>query len=148
MQKALSRAIRLDPFSVQHKLRDGPLAYVTHNFLSRARGIFYIDLGVGDLVLIEEPFGFAAIAAPRSGINQQFHLLIIMLTEVPEKSTVVRTRLVVPLLSGEGLRFSSRFEPQRMLPQNVVIGHRGDVVGDHTGHPLTCDLRLVRGRQL
>src|SRR3984957_3129478 len=137
MQKALPGAVRLDPFSVQHKLRDGPLAYVTHNFLSRARGIFYIDLGVGDLVLIEEPFGFAAIAAPRSGINQQFHLLIIMLTEVPEKSTAVWVRLVAASTPGEGLRFSPRFEPLPMLPQNVVVGHRGDVVGNHTGHPFT-----------
>ena len=89
MQKALPGAVRLDPFPIQHKLRDGPLAYVPHNFLSGARGAFYIDLGVGDLVLIEEPFGFAAIAAPRSGINQHFHPVIIMLREVPEKGTAV-----------------------------------------------------------
>jgi hypothetical protein len=87
MQKALPGTIRLDPFSVQHELRDGPFAYMPHNFLCGPRGVFDVDLGVGNLMPIEEPFGFAAIAAPRSGINQQFHLVIIMLRGRPEKST-------------------------------------------------------------
>ena len=64
MEKALPRAVRLDPFSIEDELRDGPLTNMPDDFLGSARSVLNVDFGVGNLVPFKEPFGFAAIAAP------------------------------------------------------------------------------------
>ena len=60
----MPRTVRLDPFSIENELRDGPLAHMPNHFLGRARSALDVNFGVRDLVLLKEPFGFAAIAAP------------------------------------------------------------------------------------
>jgi hypothetical protein len=85
VEKALPRTVRLDPLSVEDELRDGSLAHVPHNFFGGAGVALNVDLGIGDPVFFEEALGFAAIAAPRSGINQNIHLFIIMPRREPGK---------------------------------------------------------------
>ena len=77
VEKAFAYAVGLDPFSVEDELRDSPFAHMPDNFLCRPGAGFDIDLGIGDLVLFKETFSFAAIAAPRSGIDQNLHPSII-----------------------------------------------------------------------
>ncbi len=77
VQEAAARAVRLDPFAVDYELRDRSLAYVPDQLIRGVGGGFNIDLGIGNLVLFEESFGFAAITAPWSGIDQHMHLFII-----------------------------------------------------------------------
>jgi hypothetical protein len=77
VKKAMACAVRLDPFAVDDELGDGPFAHMSDDFLCRPRAGLDINFGVGDLVLFEEPFGFAAIAAPHSGIHQNLHPSII-----------------------------------------------------------------------
>jgi hypothetical protein len=77
VQEALAWPVGLDPFAIDYELRDGPLAHVPDKLFCGPGGGFDIDLGIGDLVLVEESFGLAAVAAPGSGINQHMHLLII-----------------------------------------------------------------------
>jgi hypothetical protein len=73
VEKAMACAVRLDPFAIEDELRDGPFAHLADNFLCGAGAGFDINFGIGNLVLFEEAFGFAAIAAPRSGIDQNMH---------------------------------------------------------------------------
>jgi hypothetical protein len=77
VEKPFAHAVGLDPFTVEDELRDGPFAYMPDHFLCRPRAGLDINLGVSDLMLFKEPFSFAAIAAPRSGIDQNLHLSII-----------------------------------------------------------------------
>ena len=69
--------VRLDPFAIDDELRDGPFANMLDDFLCRPWAGFYINFCIGNLVLFKEPFSFAAIAAPRSGIHQNMHPFII-----------------------------------------------------------------------
>jgi hypothetical protein len=73
VQKAVAWAVRLDPFAIDDELRNRPFANVLDDFLSRPGGALNIDLGVRNLVLFKESLGLAAIAAPRSGIDQNLH---------------------------------------------------------------------------
>jgi hypothetical protein len=73
VKKAVACAVRLDPFAVKDELGNGPFAYMLDDFLSRPRGSLNINFRVSDLVLFKEPFGLAAIPAPRSGIHQNMH---------------------------------------------------------------------------
>ena len=82
MQKALAGTVGLDPLAVEDELRNGSLAYLADDLLGGAWNTFNIDLGVGNLVFLKETFGFAAIAAPGSGIDQQMHPLIISIAVV------------------------------------------------------------------
>lgn len=77
MEKSAAWTVRLYPFAIDDELRNGPLAYLSDNFLRGAGVGLDINLGIGNLVLFKEPFSFAAIAAPRSGIHQNMHLSII-----------------------------------------------------------------------
>src|SRR3954465_13951900 len=71
--EALAWRVGLDPFAVDHELRDGTLARVLHHFVRGAGRALDVDLFVGDLVLVEEALGFAAIRAPGACVNGQFH---------------------------------------------------------------------------
>ena len=66
MEKSLARPVRLNPFAFDHELGDGPLTHIADNFVRSARDALDVDLGVRDLMFLEEAFGFAAIAAPGS----------------------------------------------------------------------------------
>jgi hypothetical protein len=89
----LAWTVRLDPFAIQDELRDGTLAHVADKLLSGARAVLDIDLGISDLVFFEEFFGFAAIAAPRSGVKQKSHdpsyCLVLELEEMPSLCSAV-----------------------------------------------------------
>src|SRR5437870_3191056 len=71
--KALAWGIGLDPFSIDDKLRDGAPAGVLYHLFGRGGIVFDVNLFVGDLVLVQEALGFAAVRAPGSRINGQFH---------------------------------------------------------------------------
>ena len=72
-QETLARSIRLHPLSIDHKLGDCPLTDVLYDFIGGARRLLYVNLGVRDIVLLQEAFSSAAIAAPRGGVDDQFH---------------------------------------------------------------------------
>jgi hypothetical protein len=73
VQESLSGAVGLHPFSVYYELRDGALAGVLDDFFGCARGGFYVDLAVGDIVLGQEALGFSTVATPGGRVNNQFH---------------------------------------------------------------------------
>ena len=65
--------VGLDPFSIEDELWDGALADVGDDLCGGAWSIFDVDLCEGEIVLGEEALGFAAVAAPRGGIEEKFH---------------------------------------------------------------------------
>ena len=73
MKEAAAWSIRLNPLAVQDELRDGALAGVLDDFVRSAGDRLNVDFGVGNFVLGEKAFGFAAIAAPGSGVDEEFH---------------------------------------------------------------------------
>ena len=64
MKKALSWFVRLDPLSIEDKLRDRALPGVSNNLVGGTGRFFDIDLGVGNCMLVEKTLRLAAIAAP------------------------------------------------------------------------------------
>jgi|GEM_PF-6820020 len=64
VKEALTRLVRLNPFAVEHELRNRALAGVRDKLLGRARRLLNVDLGEGNRVLGEEALGFAAVTAP------------------------------------------------------------------------------------
>src|SRR5579859_586882 len=86
--EALPGDVGLNPFAVQHKLRNGALAGIFHHFLGSALDFFDIDFPVGDLMLAQPAFGFMAVTTPGRGINNKFHSLFII--------TSPKRRLEVP----------------------------------------------------
>jgi hypothetical protein len=87
VEKAPVWTVRLDPFAVYDKLRDGSLTHVSDNLLRSARGVLDVDFGIGNPVFFKKAFGFAAVAAPRGGIDQHMHLFIIPVAGVYEGET-------------------------------------------------------------
>ena len=64
VQESAARAIGLNPLAIHDELWDGSLAYVTSQLVGSSWSIFDVDFCISDPVLFQEPFGFAAIAAP------------------------------------------------------------------------------------
>ena len=64
-------------WGVRGAVRDGDVDGHAECFRRGVGGGFNIDLGIGNLVFLEETFGFAAITAPWSGIDQHMHFVII-----------------------------------------------------------------------
>ena len=64
VQEALAWTIGLNPFAIDHELRDGSFAYVLDDLFRGSWGGLDIDLGVRDLVFIEESFSLTTVAAP------------------------------------------------------------------------------------
>ena len=56
--------VGLDPGSVDDELGNGALAHVSHYFIGGSGDGFDVDLFEGDVVLGEESFCLAAVAAP------------------------------------------------------------------------------------
>jgi hypothetical protein len=73
VQKALSGAVRLNPLPIDDKLWNRPLTNVANHFVGRLRVGLDIDLSVGNAVLFQKSLSLAAIAAPRSGVDQNVH---------------------------------------------------------------------------
>jgi len=85
MKEALSRFVRLDPLSIEDKLRDCTLTRIGDYLLCGAGCFFDIDFGVGNCMLVEEALRLAAIAAPVGGIDKKFHVLIVADSRRPGK---------------------------------------------------------------
>ena len=64
MQKAVARAVGLNPFAVEDELRDGALAGVGDDLVGCAGSALDIDLSEGDGVAGEKALRLAAVAAP------------------------------------------------------------------------------------
>jgi hypothetical protein len=64
VQETMAWTIGLNPFAIDYELRDGTLAHVPDQLFCGSGSGFDIDLAIRDLVLVEESFGLAAIAAP------------------------------------------------------------------------------------
>lgn len=75
VEKSAAWAVGLNPFAVDNKLRDGPLASVLYDFIHRARGGLNVYLGIRDVVLGQKALGFAAIGAPLGRVNGEVHRL-------------------------------------------------------------------------
>src|SRR5258707_1663886 len=73
VEEALPGPVGLHPFSINRKLRDGPLAGTPDHFLRRSRGGFNVDLFVRNVVLSQKALGLATVRAPKCGINNKFH---------------------------------------------------------------------------
>ena len=77
IEKTQAGAVGLHPLAVDDELGDGALADVPNQLGSGSGCSFDVDLGVGEAVSVEEALRLAAIAAPRSGIEDDLHLFII-----------------------------------------------------------------------
>jgi hypothetical protein len=64
IQEAFAGAVGLDPFAVNHELRDGALTRLLDHFIGGSGRAFDIDFLERDTVLLQEAFGFAALRAP------------------------------------------------------------------------------------
>lgn len=80
-QKASAWTVGLHPFAVDHELRNRALADVPDKLLGGARRRLDINFGIGDLMLLEESFGLAAIPAPRCGVELHIHPSMIPMLE-------------------------------------------------------------------
>src|SRR5947209_20588867 len=79
VQEPFSRTVGLEPFAVDDKLRDGALAGAADDFLGGAGSGFDVDLLVGDLMLVEETLGDAAVGAPEGRVEGDLHAWVLML---------------------------------------------------------------------
>src|SRR3954462_11184877 len=73
IQKAKAGPVGLHPGAVNDELRDGPLAHMAQYLIGRAGHLLDINLGIGDLMLLEKALCFAAVPAPDSGIDSNMH---------------------------------------------------------------------------
>ena len=73
IQEAFAGTIRLYPFSVDDKLGDGAFAGALNYFFGGSGRSFDIDFLESDPVLLQKSFRFAAVGAPKAGIDSYFH---------------------------------------------------------------------------
>jgi hypothetical protein len=73
VQEAFAGAVGLDPIAVDDELRDGPPAGVGNDFGGGAWIFLDVNFFEWNMVEFEESLGLAAVGAPESGINRQFH---------------------------------------------------------------------------
>src|ERR1700761_9322960 len=77
VEEALAGFVGLDPLAVEDELGDGALPYVGLYGVGGSGGVLDVDLFVGDVVLVEEALGFAAVAAPGGRVDGQIHGFIL-----------------------------------------------------------------------
>jgi hypothetical protein len=73
VEKTFSVAVGLEPFAVYDKLGNGALSGAADDFLRGAGSGFDVDLLIGDLVLVEEALGDAAVGAPKGRVQGDLH---------------------------------------------------------------------------
>jgi hypothetical protein len=76
VKKPFSYTVGLDPFAVDHKLGDGALAGMFHDFVRRARGALDVNFVERKIVFFQEALGLAAVGTPWGRVNSDFHRLI------------------------------------------------------------------------
>jgi hypothetical protein len=64
VEEAFALPVRLEPFAVDYELGDSALAGLFDHFIGGAGSGFDIDVLEGDVVALQEAFGFAAFGAP------------------------------------------------------------------------------------
>jgi hypothetical protein len=79
VEKTFTGAVGLEPFAVDDELWDGALAGAADDFLGGAGSGFDVDLLVGDLMLVEETLGDAAVGAPEGRVEGDLHAWVLML---------------------------------------------------------------------
>jgi hypothetical protein len=75
VEETLAGAVRLNPFAINHKLRDGALAGAGDDFFGSAGGGLDVDFMEGDAVVFQKALGHAALGAPESGVDSEFHVV-------------------------------------------------------------------------
>jgi predicted cupin superfamily sugar epimerase len=73
VKDAAARFVGLKPLAIEHKLRNRPLADMAQHLGRGSRIGLNVDFGIGDAVSVEIALGFAAIAAPWSGVHEYLH---------------------------------------------------------------------------
>ena len=84
VKESFARRVGLYPFSIDHKLRDGTFSGALDDLFCGSRSGFDIDIGIGQLMLVEKALGYTAVGTPRSGVDGQLH--------VPDRCGVVHSR--------------------------------------------------------
>ena len=69
VEEALAWAVRLNPFAINHELRNGPFASTLDDLFGGAGGGFDVDFPECQVVALEEALGFAAVGAPEGRIE-------------------------------------------------------------------------------
>jgi hypothetical protein len=75
IEKTVPWAIRLDPLSINDKLRNGAFAGALDHLVGGAGGGFNVDVFVRNVVLGEKTLCLPAIRTPGRGINDDVHEL-------------------------------------------------------------------------
>lgn len=83
VEESLARTVRLHPFPVDHKLRDGAFARALQDLVGGAGSAFDIDFFVRNVVFGQKALGFAAIRTPAGRVNGQLHKGILQLQPSP-----------------------------------------------------------------
>ena len=78
VEKTFSGAVGLEPFAVYDELGNGALSGAADDFLSGAGSGFDVDLLIGDLVVVEEALGNAAVGAPEGRVEGDLHAWVLM----------------------------------------------------------------------
>ena len=79
VKEALAGTVRLHPLAIDDKLRNGALAGALDDLRRRAGCRLDVDFLVGDVVLLEEALGRAAVRTPRGRVNDQPQSFFIIL---------------------------------------------------------------------
>ena len=77
VQQAATRPVRLKPLTVNHELRNGPLAHMAHHLSRCGRISVHVDFGVLDAVRFKELLCRSAVPAPACCINLHLHASIL-----------------------------------------------------------------------
>jgi hypothetical protein len=70
VEEAFALPVWLEPFAVDDELGDGALAGLFNYFVGGAGSGFDIDVVEGDVVALQEAFGFAAVGTPEGGVDR------------------------------------------------------------------------------
>jgi len=77
-QESLPGFVRLKPLSVNHQLRNGPLAHTPHHLIRGGLIRVHVDLCIDNPMGFEELLRCPAIAAPGGGIDLNLHPSILL----------------------------------------------------------------------
>src|ERR1700722_7403214 len=104
VEEALAGAIRLDPVTIDHKLRDGTLAGTLDDFVNGTGGGLDVNFFVGDVVLGQKSLGLTAVGTPSGRIDGKFHESILLgfaISQTCSRWGWVRSLTTLPVLSVE-----------------------------------------------
>jgi hypothetical protein len=91
VKEAFPDAVGLNPFAIDHKLRDGALAGMFDDIVRRAGRALDVNFLERKIVFFQKALGLAAVGTPWSRVDGDFHCLI----SVTEVAVVGRWSLAV-----------------------------------------------------